>query len=452
MNQGSVPIGDAQTGAPDTAPEADVLRDAFARETRRGVQLSVFGRLAIFALFLIAYVTDAHGNYHTDWFRYRMALIAIAVVSGLINYLISRRAKDPARWSYGFFVVDAAVIVGLVFGWLPPIIADYPQFLAVRYQDVLIFAAILCMSVFPLSERLITFAGVAMVSIWLIGLAESFLRTDGARTDVGIREAAHGWDDLLMRITAPKVLMLEYVALQVILLIALSALLILGVRRGRDLVRAAVKAEGESAFLARFFPPAVAAEIARRGAASLPTTRGEVAVLFADFDRGAADLAGIERMQAWYAVVEKQVFEHGGLIDRFVGDPVMAVFGAPTGGPDDGEGRAAPGDSAESAMACAEAVLEKLKRAGFSGSAAGINFGEAVSGEVGSERQRAFGVVGDTVNLAKRMLDAARDAGRELCASDRLMSRVDASAHPGFARLDALNVRGQAQPMTVWTR
>jgi len=439
MDQGPRPSGDPL--------ETEVLHDAFARETRRGVQLAVFGRAVIFALLWFGYVTDAHWNFANPLFRYRSALVGVAVASGLANYLISRRAARPVPWSFAFFAVDAGVILGLVFGWLPPQISDYPQFLAVRYQDVLILTAVLCMAVFPLSARLIAVAGAAMISAWLGGVWWSFAHTEGARTDIGIREAAHGWPDLLTRMSHPQVLMLEYVALQVVLTAALTALLLLGVRRGRDLVIAAVRAEGESAFLARFFPPAVAAAIAQRGAQSLPSARSEVAVLFADFDRsrGTADL---ERMQAWYALVEREVFEHGGLIDRFVGDPVMAVFGARTGE----EAGDTPQAAADSAMACAEAVLARLEAAGFPGSAAGINFGEAVSGEVGSERQRAFGVVGDTVNVARRMLDAARQKGRALVASDGLVRRLTAGAPEGFLRLDGIEVRGQAAPMSVWAR
>ncbi|MBS0295094.1 MAG: adenylate/guanylate cyclase domain-containing protein [Proteobacteria bacterium] len=438
--------GQSQVQGPASDPlEAEVLHDAFARETRRGVQLAVFGRLAIFALLFYSYITDARWALDNPVFRYRSALVAVAILSGLINYLISRKAARPVPWSFAFFAVDAGVICALVFGWVPEEIADYPQFLAVRLQDVLILAAVLCMAIFPLSARLIAVAGGALLSVWLGGIWWSFVHTPGARTDIGIREQATGWPDLLARLSHPQVLMLEYVALQAVLLVALSGLLLLGVRRGRELVIAAVRAEGESAFLARFFPPAIARAIAERGAQSLPTARGEVAVLFVDFDRTRGDV-DLDRMQAWYRLVEQQVFEHGGLIDRFVGDPVMAVFGAPTG---EGSAEAAP---AAAAVDCAETVLAALDRQGFAGSAAGINFGEAISGEVGSERQRAFGVVGDTVNLARRMLDAARQAGRTLAASDAVIGRLAAGAPPGFARIEGVEVRGQAEPITVWAR
>jgi adenylate cyclase len=436
------------SGSASDPLEAEVLRDAFARETRRGVQLAVFGRLALFGLLWLSYLTDADWNLKNSWFQYRSALIAIALVSGVVNYLVSRRVVRPVPWSFGFFLVDAAVIAGLVFGWVPPAIEGYPQYLAVTLQDVMILAAILVVTVFPLSDRLIVFAGGSLLSVWLIGICVSFARTPGAHTDLGLRAAAQSWDDLLVKMSHPLDLMVEYVGLQTVLILALTALLILGVRRGRALVFAAVRAENESAFLARFFPPAVAAEIARRGADSLPSVRGEVAVLFADFARDPATTSDLDQLQAWYALVEQRVFEHGGLIDRFVGDPVMAVFGAATGDAPPATGPAC----ADSALACAEALLADLKAAGFKGSAAGVNFGEVVSGEVGSERQRAFGVVGDTVNLARRMLDAARSTGGELAASDRLMRRLTGGAREGFTRTDGVAVRGQADPMTVWSR
>ena len=64
-------------------------------------------------------------------------------------------------WSYPFLLIDIALATALVFGWLPPAIADYPQFLAVRYQDILLFAVIVAGTVFALSPRLVLLAGAS---------------------------------------------------------------------------------------------------------------------------------------------------------------------------------------------------------------------------------------------------------------------------------------------------
>lgn len=429
-------MGGEASAAAQTTPGSDVLAAAFARETRRGVALALFARLCLFGLLWASFYADAKGNLSNPYFLYRSGLMGLALAGGAANHLLTRRSADPVRWATAFFLVDAAILAALTFGWLPEAISDYPQFLAVRLQDAMIFAAVLATAVFPLAPRLMALAGGGVIAAWLAGLAVSFARTPGAITDLQARHGAQGWADVLARVSKPQVLSIAYVALQVVLLAGLAALLWLGVRRGRELVARAVEDEGRAAFLKRFFPPALAQQIAARGARGLPSGRGEVAVLFADID-GGADL---ERLKRWYALAERRVFEHQGLIDRFAGDPVMAVFGADTG---DG---AAP-DAAGSALACADALQADLDREGLSG-VVGLHFGEAVSGEVGSARHKAFGVVGDTVNLARRLMDAARADGRRLIASRAFADAAGGSLKP----LGETPIRGQAQPVELWSR
>ena len=422
------------------------LAEAFAKEARRGVQLAVFGRFVAFALLWASFYEDALGYFHNPYFQYRTALIAVALLGGLANYLVSRRTAHPAAWCFGFLVIDLAIVGALVFGWLPPAISDYPQFLAVRQQDLLFFIVILCISVLPLSRTLVLFAGGAAAAIWMAGVALSFARTPGAVLSEDAIRGAHGWSDLLVRISRPLVLNIDYLALQAVLLAALSGLLWLGVDQGRRLVAEAVRAEGERAFLARFFPPAVARHIAGSGSAALPSARGDAAILFADFDRDQLGRNDFAALQSYYDRVEREVFEQGGVIERFAGDPVMAVFGVL---PADDVDAAPP---ALAALRCARALLSQ------GGSvrpvAVGLHFGQVISGEVGSDRQKAFGVVGDSVNLARRMLDAARARGGGCVATADFARQIPSAGTCGEPVLDDAGVaavRGLADPVAIWT-
>jgi adenylate cyclase len=96
------------------------------------------------------------------------------------------------------------------------------------------------------------------------------------------------------------------------------------------------------------------------------------------------------------------VFRHEGTLDKFIGDEIMAQWGAPIGGSDD----------ADKTMAAAIEMMHELQKLNTGWRAAGrpelqigigLNYGEAFAGNIGSERRLEFTVIGDTVNTAKRL-------------------------------------------------
>lgn len=428
------------------APERTTLAEAFADETRRGVQLAAIGRAIAFLLLWAAFYEDALGFLKNPYFQYRTELVAAALVSSLLSYLIARRTKRPVLWCFVFLVVDLLIVDALVFGWLPRAISDYPQFLAVRQQDLLFFIVILFLSILPLSRALAVSAGVATAAIWMAGVGISFTKTPKAVLSDGTIAGAHGWTDLLTRVSHPLVLNLDYLVLQAALLAALTGLLWLGVDQGRKLVTEAVQAEGERALLTRFFPPAVARHIAQSGQRTLPSARTSAAILFADFARDAVTPGDLQALKAYYDVVERVVFDHGGVIERFVGDPVMVVFGVLPG--DDGSAILPP---CPAALNCARALLAADNP--VRPVVVGLHFGPVVSGEIGSDRQRAFGVVGDSVNLARRMMDTARAKGGGVVATAIFAKEVLAQTAPGdpvLQKAGSVAVQGLRDPIETW--
>ena len=98
------------------------------------------------------------------------------------------------------------------------------------------------------------------------------------------------------------------------------------------------------------------------------------------------------------------VERNGGTIDKFIGDCVMVLFGAPRALED------APGRAIQSALEMRVAMLESQLGQSLGvelGIHIGINTGEVISGEVGSDTKKEFTVMGDAVNLASRLKDAA---------------------------------------------
>jgi adenylate cyclase len=150
------------------------------------------------------------------------------------------------------------------------------------------------------------------------------------------------------------------------------------------------------------------------------------------------------------------VFEHGGTLDKYLGDGLMATFGTPFSGMSD----------AWNALKCAQAMIvtvaefnlererkgEPPIRASF-----GLHYGSVVLGDIGAHRLE-FAVIGATVNAASRLEALTRQLNCALVASDALIEQVRTEigeAEAGLARLvrqPAQLVRGIEQPIAVWTQ
>ena len=99
------------------------------------------------------------------------------------------------------------------------------------------------------------------------------------------------------------------------------------------------------------------------------------------------------------------VFEYQGTLDKYVGDALMAVFGVPVPLP----------DAATRAVQCAVAMQRRLAelqvqgRTPIQGMRVGINTGEAIVGNIGSDKRMDFTVIGDAVNVAARLQELAKE-------------------------------------------
>ena len=139
------------------------------------------------------------------------------------------------------------------------------------------------------------------------------------------------------------------------------------------------------------------------------------------------------------------VLAHGGTLDKFAGDEVMAVFGAPDPLP----------DHAERALRCAVAMQARqaeLNNDGWTGSldalqiGIGVNTGMVVAGTVGGGGRLEYTVVGDTVNIAQRLQSEAR--GGEIIAASSTVS----AAAGGFRAepIGPRQVKGRREPVEAF--
>jgi class 3 adenylate cyclase len=219
-------------------------------------------------------------------------------------------------------------------------------------------------------------------------------------------------------------------------------------RRLRLLQRAIVDREEQGETLSRLLPGGLAEKLRADGAVAGRTERLVVTVLMSDV-RGysgiaertdAAVLAG--QLNAHRREMNAAILSHGGTVMQYVGDAVMAVFGAPAPQAD----HAGQALAAAAAMHERQAVLDRdWAEAGLAafGLGIGISTGEVAAALLGSEDRLEYTVVGDTVNLAQRLQDLARPAGTTV-VSEATVALADGWT---FESLPTQKVKGRDMPV-----
>jgi len=180
----------------------------------------------------------------------------------------------------------------------------------------------------------------------------------------------------------------------------------------------------------------------------------ELTVLFSDI-RGFTTMSEamapeelVKLMNEYFTAMTDKVFEHRGSLDKYIGDAVMAVYGAPVAEP------------RHAALACRTAlemltVLDELK-AGWKSRGlpeidigVGINTGPMIVGNMGSANRFNYTVVGDSVNLASRIESINKTYGTNILVSEYTYEVVK-DEFPFAREIDNIRVRGRTQPVRIY--
>ncbi|MFZ5784301.1 MAG: adenylate/guanylate cyclase domain-containing protein [Pseudomonadota bacterium] len=185
--------------------------------------------------------------------------------------------------------------------------------------------------------------------------------------------------------------------------------------------------------------------------ASPEAERRQVAVLFADLCRFTelSGVLGAEEMRRivdrFLARADEVIVEHGGSVDKHIGDATMAVFGAPVAHEDDPLRAVAAAEAIQRAMPLLSVELGRPATAPLA-SHIGIALGEVVAGEIGGSVRRDYTVLGDTVNLAARLVG---EAGPGETVLDEATWRAVSGRVQGTA-LGERQLKGIARPQHLW--
>ncbi len=228
-----------------------------------------------------------------------------------------------------------------------------------------------------------------------------------------------------------------------------------GVRQGVVVVLEDITREKRvKSSLSRYMSKEIAEQLlAEDGALTLGGVRQEVTVLFSDIrsytslteNADAAEIVGM--LNEYFTYMVDVVFEFGGVLDKFIGDAIMAVFGAPFARPEEDPINAV---GAALEMQRQLKIFNEVRRkrgekpidVGI-----GISTGEAVCGNIGSEKRMDYTAIGDGVNLSSRLESATKQYGAKVMVSEFTEAKLGGRFLT--RELDWIRVKGKQLPVRI---
>ncbi len=215
----------------------------------------------------------------------------------------------------------------------------------------------------------------------------------------------------------------------------------------------------QAKFFKQLVSPQVAEEIEKMGYEELALggTRREITVIFTDIQNFTSLCERIKPevvvsiLNKFLTEMVKIIHKHNGLVDKFIGDAIMALWGTPK--------HMDSKEQAESALSCALAMRDGLKvineiwrGMGFEQDLnirIGVNTDEAITGNLGSPQRAQFSAIGDGVNVASRLEGVNKVYGTGILFSEKTYNLIDKN-HFNFREIDTVLVPGKATPIRIF--
>lgn len=448
-------ITDQQTAETLAKRQRRRLADAFASIERRGRLLALrvrTGALLVIAAWLVA-------NAGGFPILYYLVIVGVALVAGLARWSMFGRRLDGPWADYALVLFDAAIMAWAFMVPNPMDPFDLPVAVQLRFGSFVYFFVFMAGLALTHSSRLVLAYAFAAAVAWCLGLAWA-LQQPGAFAASRAAMIEGGRDVWLATYLDPYFIDLTGEAVRLIALLLAGWILAVTAWQSRRLALTQVAAERQRARLAQYFSPNMIDELGGSAEDSGRVRSQDVAVLFVDIVgfTAFAERADPERVIAlireFGAKVAACVFDHGGTLDKFLGDGAMATFGTPRSGPRD----------ATNALECARGLILAIERINDGRRrrgepdvrvGIGVHYGPVILGDVGDERRLEFAVLGDTVNVASRLerltrrLDASILASADAVAAARREDPTNHALIAAFEPAETVSVRGRTQRVEV---
>ena len=205
--------------------------------------------------------------------------------------------------------------------------------------------------------------------------------------------------------------------------------------------------------MARYMSKEVVDQLLEAGEDQLGGKDQKISVLFSDvrsfttISEALGARATVSMLNEYFATMVDVIFNNGGILDKYIGDAIMALFGAPFSGAHD----------ADNAVTVANQMLLALQELNASRARSGrpaldigvgLSTGNVIVGNIGSPKRMEYTVIGDSVNLASRLEGATKYYGTRILLSE---STVQDLTRPFVLReIDFMRVKGKERPVAVY--
>lgn len=389
---------------------------------------------------------------------YYLALTSLFALIGWAQLKVGRAGVSRPELLLMF--CDLALITFIAVVQNPWATSGWPAATQYRFDTFIYFFIFLAGATLAYSWRTLIAMGVWASGLWVLGAVYVHFQPHKMTNVTDAIRAATGDDARLFAMLDPNNINIPTRVQEIVVFLIAACTLAIAVRRSNNLLLKHASLERERTNLARYFSPTVVEELSKNDEPLKQVRTQDIAVLFVDivgftsFADGKPPEDVIGTLREFHGRMEHEVFLHGGTLDKYLGDGLMATFGTPFSGPND----------AINALACAQTMITSVDdfnrereaagevpiRAGF-----GLHYGPVVLGDIGRNRLE-FAVIGSTVNAAARLEALTRHLGCVLVASDALVQRARSEKADGnettlLVQQPAQTLRGLEQPIRVWT-
>jgi adenylate cyclase len=421
------------------------MNDFLARREQLGVRFSLMFNLGMMVFFVYVTFTAAQSAFEL-WAE--LAFVGFGVL--IMAVFLYKNYRGSWVKASGWSLTCTYIAIGflLPFIWYQSVGGDaVPRsyFLKVNILPMdFIFLVLCCLPGRPIYPAVFTATSMGSLAV-IYALAFTDPRTVYARN---ILESVQGPGASLI-----------LTMINTTMFLASGVLLALLLSRFRQTVVEASRAEHSTAQLGRYFSPGVATHIAGSSAEFLQPggKLQQVTVLFSDLrgftalSEGLEPARVVELLSLYQEQMVEALFEHGGTLDKFIGDGIMATFGTPQPAPDDALRAVRAALAMQSRLTELNLVL-KLRGLPELRQGIGVHSGPAIAGNVGTRKRLEYTVIGDTVNTASRIEALCKQTGDDLLVSEQVrLGCQSAGAEFRFEPRGELPVKGKTQPLAVFT-
>jgi adenylate cyclase len=375
------------------------VREAIRQQQDRSEILIGWAQLVLVGLLAVAYETTtmAAGVVQEDY-SFETEVFVIYGVFAVVRLVLAYRRWLPEWFLYVSAIADTALLMGLIYSFHYKY--AQPAVFYLKAPILLYIFLLIALRALRFEARFVVVTGLAAVAGWIALILYA----------LGGRGGPPNMTDDFVEYMTSNAFLIQAEADKIIAILLTTIVLAIAIARARHLLVRSVSEGAAAHDLSRFFDPGVAARI-RGAAASIKPGEGElrdVAILTVDlrgFTRLSTELAPddvMKLLQDYQGRVCPLIVSNGGSIDKFLGDGILASFGAVT-----------PSTTAAAdALRAADAVIEAADRWAAERTAAGrqplsiglaVASGRVVFGAVGDAERLEFTVIGDAVNFAAKL-------------------------------------------------